>query len=609
MNDSTQLNAPDDRRRGRKKQRRKPSNVPTRLNAQDDTLAKRRRLDFILIAVTAGAVLGLILLAPPIYSSNDQSRWATVYSLAERGTYNIDKTPWPASIDRIRLNGHYYSDKPPLLPTLLAGECLLLKELSFGRLSFRNSPQSVVHIILATINLLPLVIFLGLFSRLLDRLAPDPWIRAYTMVAAGLGTFLTGFSITLNNHTITAFSLFFALYPAFLIWCEGQRTGWLFAVAGFFAGFAAVNEYPAAAFLVALGAGLAWKARRQTLIWFLPFALLPIAGHFWTSYLVTGDLVPAYTHMEAFVFPDSYWSIAPISGRLVGRQGIDNIYEPWPVYMFHMLAGHDGILLLSPIFIFTLMGVWSSLRSRGSPLRALAALAAFLTLLLLVFYTFFGPNRVYGGMCCGMRYLFCLIPLWLMLLPEGLRGKTTHRWFRGVALAFLLISAVRTLKYESATILAEDHPLVGKPMPTVLGRAIIFNELNPPIWPGWSRAEKWGTWSDGDSALLLLALSSTPKNDLELLIDGHAFLADKHPSQEVDVLVNGHPVDTLKYDLQTNSGVRVVKIPKALALEKNGQLLIKFNFKNPISPAELGLSADARRLGLGIVSLELRAEN
>jgi hypothetical protein len=190
-----------------------------------------------------------------------------------------------------------------------------------------------------------------------------------------------------------------------------------------------------------------------------------------------------------------------------------------------------------------------------------------------------------------------------------LRGKTTHRWFRGVALAFLLISAVRTLKYESATILAEDHPLVGKPMPVVLGRAIIFNELNPPIWPGWSGAEKWGTWSDGDSALLLLALSSTPKKDLELLIDGHAFLADKHPSQEVDVLVNGHHVDTLKYDLQTNSGVRVVKIPKALALEKNGQLLIKFNFKNPISPAELGLSADARRLGLGIVSLELREEN
>jgi len=442
MNDSTQLNGQDQRRRGRKKERRKQLNVPTQLSAQHDTLAERRRLDFILIAVSAGAVLGLILMARTFYGPNDISRWATVYSLAERGTYNIDETPFPTTIDRVRLNGHYYSEKGPLLPTLLAGEYLLLKKLSFGWLSFRNSPVSVIRIILASLNLVPLVIFLGLFSRLLDRLAPDPWIRAYTMVAAGLGTFLTGFSFTLNNHTVTALSSFFALYPAFLIWCEGQRKGGLFAVAGFFAGFAAVNEYPALAFLVALGAGLVWKARRQTLIWFLPFALLPLAGHFWTNYLVTGGLLPAYFNKSAFVFPGSYWSIDPISGHLMGEKLIDNIYDPWPVYLFHMLLGHHGILSLSPIFIFTIIGAWRFLRSRGSPLRAFAALATFLTLLFLVFYTFFGPNRVYGGYSCGLRFFFCLIPLWLMLLPEGLRGRTAHRWFRGMALAFLLISAI-----------------------------------------------------------------------------------------------------------------------------------------------------------------------
>jgi hypothetical protein len=426
-------------------------NGPTRRNAQDYPFAVMRRLDFILIAVTAGAVLGLIFLARaerstqgvilPMHSVNDRSRWATIYSLAERGTYNIDETPWPDTIDRVRLNGHFYSSKPPLLPTLLAGEYLLLKKLSFGRLSFRNSPESVIRVIVASINLVPLVIFLGLFSRLLDRLAPDPWIRAYSMAAAGLGTFLTGFSITLNNHTIAAFSSFFALYPAFLIWCEGQRRWGLFAVAGFFAGFAAVNELPATAFLVALGVGLVWKVRRQTLTWFLPFALLPIACHFWMNHLVTGDLLPAYAHKSAYIYPGSYWLIAPISGRLVGRSVIDNIYEPWPVYIFNMLAGHHGILSLSPIFIFTLLGVWRSLRSRGNPLRAFAALSAFLTLLLLVFYTFFAGNRNYGGMCCGLRWFFWLIPLWLMLLPEGLRGKTAHRWFRGMALGFLLISA------------------------------------------------------------------------------------------------------------------------------------------------------------------------
>jgi len=188
--------------------------------------------------------------------------------------------------------------------------------------------------------------------------------------------------------------------------------------------------------------GLAWKARRQTLTWFLPLALLPIAGHFLTNYLITGDLLPAYVHTSAYLYPGSHWLIAPISGRLVGRSVIDNIYEPWPVYMFHMLVGHHGILSLSPIFIFTLFGVWRSLRSPENPLRAFAALAAFLTLLLLVFYTFFAGSRNYGGMCCGLRWFFWLIPLWLMLLPEGLRDNTAHRWFRGMALGFLLISAI-----------------------------------------------------------------------------------------------------------------------------------------------------------------------
>src|SRR5271157_2929998 len=280
MNDPTNLNAPDI-------SSPPPAPLP---NWGGESGVEARRLDFILIAVTAGAVLGLIFLARaernvqgvilPMHSVNDRSRWATIYSLAERGTYNIDETPWPDTIDRVQLNGHFYSSKPPLLPTLLAGEYLLLKKLSFGRLSFRNSPEAVIRIVVASVNLVPLIIFLVLFSRLLDRLAPDPWIRAYTMAAAGLGTFLTGYSITLNNHTIAAFSSFFALYPAFLIWCEGQRGRRLFALAGFFAGFAAVNELPALAFLVALGAGLVWKARRQTLTWFLPLALVPIAGHF-----------------------------------------------------------------------------------------------------------------------------------------------------------------------------------------------------------------------------------------------------------------------------------------------------------------------------------------
>ena len=68
--------------------------------------------------------------------ANDISRWCTVWSLLERGTYVIDECPWqadtqdkvfrapkgaiapPAGKEPVR---HYYSSKPALLPTLIAG--------------------------------------------------------------------------------------------------------------------------------------------------------------------------------------------------------------------------------------------------------------------------------------------------------------------------------------------------------------------------------------------------------------------------------------------------------------------------------------------------------
>jgi hypothetical protein len=420
------------------------------------------KIDSIIIAVSAGVLLGLIFLARgntlPMHSVNDRSRWATIYSLAERGTYQIDETPWPMTIDRVQLNGHFYSSKPALLPTLLAGEYLVLKKLSFGKLNFQDNPEAVIRTIVATVNLAPMVIFLILYSRFLDRLSLNLWVRTYAMVAAGLGTYLTGFSITLNNHTIAAFSSFFALYPAFLIWSDKRRNGWLFAVAGFFAAFTAVNEFPAASFLAVLGVALLWKAPPWTLAFFLPFALIPLAGHFYTNYKVTGSLEPPYAKKAAYDFPGSYWKIDPATGRLVGSKtdpatgqvtldvtsGIDNQFEPWYVYLFHMLVGHHGVFSLSPIFVFTVIGLTILLKQPENPLKDVALLTIFLTVVLFVFYIFFAGQRNYGGMCNGLRWLFWLIPLWLMSLPFGLQHKCSNRWWRGLALVFLLISAAST---------------------------------------------------------------------------------------------------------------------------------------------------------------------
>jgi hypothetical protein len=169
--------------------------------------------------------------------------------------------------------------------------------------------------------------------------------------------------------------------------------------------------------------------------------------------------------------------------------------------------------------------------------------------------------------------------------------------------------AVKQLKYSDATILVWDHPLItylAPPRRIALEDQIRFNTLNPPLASlGWSAPESWGTWSVGNKAFISLLLSDAPDQDTELLIDANAFLAKKHRQLQVDVSVNQFELGTLKYDEQSKSGVRILKIPKAV-INKDGKILIRFDFKNPKSPVELGVSEDIRQLGLGLVAIQFR---
>ena len=86
--------------------------------------------EHILILAATGLIFAAILQAEPLQSANDRSRWATVWSLVERGTFQIDEvdsyTRW-STIDKVRYRTdesepwHFYSSKPPLLSVIVAG--------------------------------------------------------------------------------------------------------------------------------------------------------------------------------------------------------------------------------------------------------------------------------------------------------------------------------------------------------------------------------------------------------------------------------------------------------------------------------------------------------
>ena len=113
----------------------KPQPEPRGLTAQ-----------LVIIAATSLA-LGHCLRQPTQMGANDISRWCTVWSLLERGTYVIDECPWqietqdkvlrePKGASGPSPGKHFYSSKPALLPTLIAGI------LYPARIGDRRSPRS-----------------------------------------------------------------------------------------------------------------------------------------------------------------------------------------------------------------------------------------------------------------------------------------------------------------------------------------------------------------------------------------------------------------------------------------------------------------------------------
>jgi len=406
----------------------------------------------------------------PTFSSNDRSRWATVRALVDEGHYwigyrefdpeggftdrgfVITEPSW-FTIDKVLdpNTGKFYSSKPPLLATMMAGEYWLLKHL-FG-CDIATRPWPVVLVGLFTANWLPLVVYLILLARLVERFGTTDWGRLFVLAAGCFATLPTAFAVTFNNHTIAACSALFALYAALSI--DPHAHGWqpvVFALAGFFAAFAACCEMPATALAVAIFVFLLVRSPKQTLLFSLPAALVPVGAYFITNYLAVGELLPVQTNILSpwYQFEGSNFKFDP--NKI--NTSIDRLDEPKAVYAFHLLLGHHGLFSLTPIWLLALGGTFIGIARmmRAGPVRAVlrgeerdelalfAALALVLTVVVVTFYIFKTNN--YGGWTNGPRWLMWLTPLLLLALLPAADGLANGRWTRAVGYVLLAMSVL-----------------------------------------------------------------------------------------------------------------------------------------------------------------------
>lgn len=414
----------------------------------------------LLLGLCGGLLVARLTSAEPLGSANDRSRWCTVWSLATRGTYQIDEIiryPGWDTIDKVRHEEHFYSTKPALYPTLLAGLYWSMQRLTGWNLL--TDTHTVARWMLFWVNIVPYLVGLFCFWWALRICGYRPTTRVCVVAFGGLLTLLTPFLTVLNNHTAGATTLMFSLAAAIPLlikrqpeecrspnevhsrdqseepllqqeitpntgtgsWCAGKawcnQEGWLHAACGFFAALTCCHELPAALFGVAIFGLLAWRNWRTTLLWFVPAALIPLIGFFVTTYVATGGWKPFYMYYgtEKYEYEyrgvPSYWS---------NPQGLDRARDSVPAYIFHCLVGHHGIFSLTPLWLLVLPGWVIGWKQGLLGRKRLHQLGILLTVVILLFYWKRTENYNYGGVSVALRWVLWLIPFWLLAVAEWL---------------------------------------------------------------------------------------------------------------------------------------------------------------------------------------------
>lgn len=479
----------------------------------------------------------------PFLSANDRSRWCMIRALGDHDTYVIDEVlqseggrSWD-TIDKVLHWGrdnrpHFYSSKPPFQPTLMAWLYKGIKLVKGWNLA--DNTFEVVRWMLLLTQVLPAALLMLAIVRIGERLATTPFARIFVVATAAFGTYITTFSVTLNNHVPAAICIALSLHALIVIRRQPDvHWRWYFWT-GLTSALAAAFELPAASWFAAASLVCLAGSFRKTVFAFIPPALLVGTYFFITNYQAHGEWRPAYAHrgdgellatresisaasaealsrgkidgelagflescrndlrddwiatatvfpggwsdpqsefrsryiiwfdrsrqplvvvvdeksrqLEArrwnnwYEYPGSYW-LKQNQGRSLVDQGERN---PWK-YLFHLLVGHHGVFVLTPVWLLSVWGLVACLRRPDSRYRVLAAGIVLVSVVLFAFYVARPyEDRNYGGVCSSPRWFFWLAPLWLAgMIPalDRMKGKTGWMIFACLLLAASAASA------------------------------------------------------------------------------------------------------------------------------------------------------------------------
>jgi len=404
--------------------------------------------------VLAAAIVALVGARPYAGGWYDGSRLASIEMLGERGTFAIDDSifvkplrvesgrplpyepgPYPLNLtgtqDKLLIDGHFYSDKPPVLGVLMAGVYRVW--LAVGGPTAAERPDLFCWLFTVLTSGLGYVIGVACIWRLGLVLGLTPrWAAALTFAFAfaTVGPVYTRFA---NNHAAMlgpAAALCLALASA------SERPRWTrYLLIGCLAGLCYTFDLGIGPALVVTLAAYCGIVYRWSGVLLVGLGALPwLAAHHAFNYAVGGTLAPANSVPEYLTWPGSAFDAESMTGgfkhkplRLIG-------------YSADMLFGRKGFLQHNLPLMLAPGGavlVWLANRANRP---AVAFAAGWATLSWLVYAT---QSSNMAGICVSIRWFVPLLApgFWIigLLLRDAPRYRLDFLWLTafGVVVATL----------------------------------------------------------------------------------------------------------------------------------------------------------------------------
>ena len=383
---------------------------------------------------------------------NDGSRLATVESLGERGTFCIDDSlfvrpslhperPNPynsriegvrvvGTLDKVRIGGSYYSDKPPV-PALIAGGCYRAW-LVCGGAPARENVGTFCYWSAVLSSGLPFVIAVIATCRMARDLVLTPLWQFLFVLSFGGCTLALVYTRQLNGHIqlLASASVVGWLLVRLAEDASVKRMFGLGTAAGL--GFTFdLGMGPLLLALVLIAVAGTTRSLRSTVL--VAVSALPwVSLHFALNYGIGGTFVPLGSVMEYLDYPDTAFG----PHNATGTWKHDSI-PGFAAYAVALLVGERGFLAFNPTLWLALPAALWLCWKVDRPRRFALLVAIGWPLLSWLLYSATSNNH--SGSCCSIRWFVPLLApgslILGMLLKERPRFRADFMWLSAVGAA------------------------------------------------------------------------------------------------------------------------------------------------------------------------------